>query len=163
MPKSINGLKVCSKKDCSYGNKPQSVANFYKRCASPDGLAGYCKDCSRIVEREWRKANPVRYQKVRKEWRIANPEIIRKRSLKRYNLTPEQYDLIIAQQGNKCGLCHEDFSYEGSYGLDYPCVHHNHETGLVVGIWHRGCNNGEGFIRTVKQAEALLNHIISKG
>uniref|UniRef100_A0AAU7J8Y1 Endonuclease VII n=1 Tax=Xanthomonas phage MK21 TaxID=3148942 RepID=A0AAU7J8Y1_9CAUD len=44
---------------------------------------------------------------------------------------------LAAEQGNRCCLC------QGQLGLKAPldpCLDHNHQTGAIRGVLHRGCN-----------------------
>ncbi|AMM44719.1 endonuclease [Xanthomonas phage f30-Xaj] len=44
---------------------------------------------------------------------------------------------LAAEQGNRCALC------QGQFGLKAPldpCLDHDHRTGAVRGVLHRGCN-----------------------
>ena len=70
--------------------------------------------------------------------------IRRRAALKRkYNITPEDYDLMIKNQKGKCGICGiilKEHNQKGWGGKNAPCVDHSHETGKVRGILCRGCN-----------------------
>lgn len=44
-------MKICSKKDCIHGGKPQPKSNFHKHIKPPDGLRYECKDCVRKLGR----------------------------------------------------------------------------------------------------------------
>jgi hypothetical protein len=145
MARAVNGQKVCGNPKCEHHGKAQSVGNFTKDRRTVDGLDSQCKDCSRIENKRCREAYPKLYRKHR---------------LKQYNLTLAQYDLMMLQQDRKCGLCHKEFSYnKDPKNKYYPVVHHDHDTGFVIGIWHRKCNNAEAWVTTVNEAISLAKYI----
>lgn len=72
---------------------------------------------------------------------------------RRYGLTPEQFDALLAEQGLLCPIC-----------LKRPAVHvdHDHSTGRVRGILCEMCNGGLGQFRdnttTIENAIAYLEN-----
>jgi len=91
-----------------------------------------------------------------KKWQLNNPDKVRAASersnakwrssgkyrtwyLKRYyNLSTEEYEKLLEQQNNLCGICGKNLSEVS------PCVDHEHETGRVRGLLCRRCNSGIG-------------------
>jgi hypothetical protein len=82
---------------------------------------------------------------------------LRNKNIRRYGITPEEYDAMFAEQEGSCAVCHKHQT-EISYGL---CIDHVHgETGLesVRGLLCKSCNtaigqlgdNLEGIMRVVK-------------
>jgi hypothetical protein len=51
--------------------------------------------------------------------------------------------LILIDKSPLCCGCEEVLDYSQT-GFKAPCLHHNHETGEVVGFAHRECNSLEG-------------------
>lgn len=51
---------------------------------------------------------------------------------RKYKLTREEWNRMLALQKNLCGLCTEE--------MKFPCVDHCHQTGEVRGLLHRECN-----------------------
>jgi Recombination endonuclease VII len=45
------------------------------------------------------------------------------------------------QRSKQCALCGDDLDWQAS---EYPNLHHNHETGKVIGFVHLRCNMIEG-------------------
>lgn len=84
--------------------------------------------------REWKtklKADPMQYK-----------EYLKDRNLKtHYGISLENVDALIQQQLNCCALCKEPFS---DASRKDPVVDHDHTTGLIRGILHRGCNMALG-------------------
>lgn len=59
---------------------------------------------------------------------------------RRYGMSLEQFDRMIKQQDNKCGICLEVF-------ITTPCVDHNHKTNKIRGLLCRKCNIAFGHFR----------------
>ena len=94
-------------------------------------------------------------------WRRANPEsatiIQRRGQMRRYGLTLEQYDAMVAAQQNRCAICGMDGT-KSTHGKLY--VDHDHATGAVRGLLCHGCNTALGLFaddpaRLVAAAEYL--------
>jgi hypothetical protein len=79
----------------------------------------------------------------RRSWREANPELAklkdRKRALARYNLTIEQFEEKLAEQGGACASCGRDNTAARNWHVD-----HNHDTGEFRGILCHYCNVAAG-------------------
>lgn len=104
--------------------------------------AGLCRQCYRTGERARRaKCHPDRvdyrkglccpcYHKL--------PETlsksVKRRRLRKYNLSDEQYSILLNQQKGKCIIC----------GEIPTSIDHNHETGKVRGVLCLNCNLGLG-------------------
>lgn len=67
-------------KRCPRCTQTKPAAEWNRSSASRDGLAGYCRPCSRDVAREWNAANPGRHTALTRAWRAANPERARELS-----------------------------------------------------------------------------------
>ena len=111
--------------------------------------------------RKWHAANPGKSRENARKWNEANPErkreTNRKRLLRRFDLTPEQFLSMEKAQGGVCAIC-----------LKPPkkkrlCVDHCHATGKVRGLLCHGCNASLGMLRedpdTIQRllAYAILN------
>ncbi len=76
-----------------------------------------------------------------------SPEYRRRQRLKRYGITPEEYDRILAAQGGGCGICGGPLPpYRTFYEID-----HDHFTGLVRGLLCPNCNLGLGQFQDSKE------------
>ncbi|SRR6266513_3869538 len=77
------------------------------------------------AQKRWRKKHPKRVK-----------EIDRRKLLKhRYNITPEQYDILLESQDGKCAICGG-----GPVGRNRLSVDHDHKTGRVRGLLCQNCN-----------------------
>lgn len=102
------------------------------------------REYARIYARR-RREDPLKRAKEReasKRWRRAHPDAHKEswrrsglvQRLKRFGLTREQYDALIAAQGNRCAICGKVPS-KRMLNLD-----HDHDTGEVRGFLCSGCN-----------------------
>ncbi len=60
----------------------------------------------------------------------------RKDILKKFNLTPEEYDKRLSEQNNSCEICGD---HKSKFKQSFP-VDHCHETGKIRGIICCNCN-----------------------
>lgn len=74
---------------------------------------------------KWKKNNPE------KAWQAQRTSHIKKK----YNLSWEEYQQMLALQENSCALCHLQFKAD-----DVPNVDHDHATGRIRGLLHGPCN-----------------------
>ena len=100
-----------------------------------------------------RKREPEKVRARDRAWAHENAEKIkeknaavyktsgRKHHLKKYGLTPEQYDLMLAQQKGGCASCG---SPPGQRALH---VDHCHDTNIVRGLLCLGCNTALGALK----------------
>ncbi len=65
--------------------------------------------------------------------------------LKRYDLTKEQYLVMLADQGGGCAIC--GTSNGSSRNPRVLCVDHCHDTGKVRGLLCDNCNRGIGALK----------------
>lgn len=71
---------------------------------------------------------------------------------KKYGITQEQFDSLLAAQENKCAICVSEL--EATKGTH---VDHDHETGKVRGILCQNCNRGLGMF---KDSSELMSRAI---
>jgi len=87
---------------------------------------------------EYRRRNAKsiseKYKRIYREWKINGKW--RKYDLKRYGITPEQYDEILAAQNCCCAIC----GIEESKLPRRLFVDHDHKTGKVRGLLCSNCN-----------------------
>lgn len=144
--------KICSK--CGI---EQPLDQFYRAKGTRDGLRGECRSCFRArakeryplvreqaIERarQWRLDNLDRFQANQRRMRSTPEGKARSRAghLKRkYGLTLDQYDEMLADQGGGCGICGRPPSDTISLHID-----HDHETGRIRGLLCFRCNNSLG-------------------
>lgn len=89
----------------------------------------YLENKDAFVQRakDWAKNNRERYDRLERKSHLK----------RRYNLTIEEYDQLLEAQNYLCALCGEHL-INGQ--TKRPDIDHDHATGKIRGILHRGCN-----------------------
>lgn len=90
------------------------------------GRNGYCRACRAAWAREHRRRDPAADHRARLR--------------RRYGITPEQYDTMLAEQGGRCAICRTD--QPGGNGNRTFHVDHDHDSGAVRGLLCSECNTG---------------------
>lgn len=97
------------------------------------------REQDRLTGNARRKAQPERY---RASYRKQN-------LLRRYGLTPDEYQEIYARQKGRCAICTEEETAL-SYQKNCPqrlAIDHNHTTQKVRGLLCFSCNRGIGYLK----------------
>ena len=123
---------------------------FANNKASKNGLAVWCKYCMAAYRAAHREQN-IAYQR---EYRQKNPQRLRENSKrkyitsgrnwglqKRYGITEEVYDQMLANQVGCCAICR---SHDPGKRRAFFCVDHSHATGQVRGLLCAECNTAIG-------------------
>jgi hypothetical protein len=150
-------------KVCRLCRRTLPVEKFYKARGTRDGRRGECRDCfqqqrvdrmaarpeliqaARDRTKRWQQDNPDRYaeQQRRKIESGAYARALRKHFLKKkYGLTVEEYDRMLADQGGVCYLCGRPPRQNSSLHVD-----HCHDTGKVRRLLCFSCNAGIGHLQ----------------
>jgi hypothetical protein len=119
--------------------------SFYADVNVADGVSIYCKTCAKKRAREYAKIPKSRDYKKRYADRY---------QLKKYGLSIEDVDRMIAAQNGACAVCREPLIY----GTGGCAIDHDHDTNTVRGLLCRLCNVGIGHFR---ENETYLNAAIS--
>lgn len=145
-------MKTCAK--CRI-TKP--ITDFYRMAGMRDGYRNECKRCNLAAKAERHRKNPEPARERTKRWALDNPERVaarqaeyrasgrksvsdRKSYLKRkYGITPEHYDELLAAQGGVCAICGREPRPDISLHVD-----HDHGTGDIRGLLCFCCNNALG-------------------
>jgi len=115
--------------------------NPCRKCGSAErNKWGQCVACRKA----WYRQNSEEVNKKSKEWantHQATAEETRERSrLKKYGLTVEQHQQLLAEQNGLCRICEEPFGR-------FIHIDHDHGTGRVRGLLCHKCNVGLGHFR----------------
>lgn len=115
----------------------KAYEHFHKHIRRKDGYDTQCRACRQAYEK---------IRNVRPHAKIAK----RRYNMRRYDMTLEQYDLILETQGGVCFLC-----------LRPPtdkrlAVDHDHKTGRVRGLLCSACNLALGLIESVPDPFSTL-------
>lgn len=89
-----------------------------------------------------------------KEYRRKNPEAKRRYEIKRlYGISKEDYQLLLADQHGKCGICKLEFTKT-------PHVDHCRASGVVRGLLCFNCNRAIGhFQDSVEIIQNAINYL----
>lgn len=103
-----------------------------------------------------REANPEAYTAYHKEYADSHKEIRREQHwMRKYNITRQDYDTMLAAQGGGCATCHK--KEPGGRG-SYFHVDHDHQTGKVRGLLCHECNTA---LRAVDKMKSLMDYVAS--
>lgn len=134
-------LKVCTK--CQNAKEEKE---FSARSDRKSGKASWCKSCLN----EWRTAYRVKHKQKYKDYEFV-------RGLRRnYGLTLDQYNQLLADQGNVCAICKCDGTeFKRGFHVD-----HDAQTGQVRGILCTRCNPGIGYFEhSVEKLEMAITYL----
>jgi hypothetical protein len=107
------------------------IDHFPKNKHRKTGRYPYCRYCNREQVAKWRSENP---DKARRAHRVAK--------LRKYGLTPEDYEVMLQSQDGRCAICGTD--EPGHVENRLFDVDHDHVTGKVRGLLCQHCNMGMG-------------------
>jgi len=102
-------------KRCLKCGQTKSQDEFHLSSSSKDGLGSWCRHCA------LGKGRRIQLQQ-------------------RYNLTVEQYELMLKSQNNVCAICGKLEIIKSGIKVKRLAVDHNHTTGKVRGILCATCN-----------------------
>ena len=118
-------------KPCPECGETKPLDEFFNNKAKKDGKQSYCKSCDNARRAAWAKANP--------EKEAANKRRIDLK--RRYGITVEQYDEMLAEQGGRCACCGTDTPGGNGWQVD-----HCHDSDELRGILCHSCNVGIGHL-----------------
>lgn len=129
-------------KTCKYCLVEKITSDFWKCARSKDRLDYKCKICSKLINRQWHRANRARVNEVKSEWSKKNPDKVKNTSLKKsYKIDLIEYNNMLTKQNNKCAICSEESA------VKCLAVDHDHKTGKIRGLLCNRCNTGLGMFR----------------
>lgn len=126
-----------SLRKCSICKEDKPGKDFYRDSVSISGLQTLCKSCSRKNLDRWQKQG-------------------------KYGLKPGDYEAMVEEQDNRCGICRTENPGVGGCNktpLRWS-IDHNHETNEVRGLLCPACNKGLGhFQDNILLLEAAIDWI----
>ena len=155
--------------------KPLDTGHFGKlKGRGGGGWAPYCKPCTAARSREsYARRTEAQWERVRELDRIhrktpAGRERERRNTLRRYGLTPEEYDLLLSAQGGGCAICGRPETTRSNNGksdeIAMLTVDHDHKTGRVRGLLCASHNKGLGcFDDSVETLTAAIRYLEASG
>jgi len=116
-----------------------SFDNFAKHAGHPDGVQNYCRPCYNARQRQLYKEGYLRQNQL--AYRKRYTERLKwKRRIRRYGVSLEVYEQLLAAQDDRCAICLGVETYEHKE----LCVDHDHVTGMVRGLLCSRCNKALG-------------------
>jgi hypothetical protein len=104
--------------------------HFYADSLRPDGLQYWCISCRRM----YNKKQP--------------PGSWRRQNLRRFGITPQQYDRMLANQNGVCAVCHRPETCRNNWSKNGEIrplhVDHDHKTGEIRALLCNHCNTTLG-------------------
>jgi len=162
-------------KRCSKCGEIKALTEYYADKGCRDGCRPDCKVCNLAAKAARHAANPEPGRERAKRWNQENPERYmarmdayrksgkkkvadRKSHLKRtFGITPEDYDLMLAEQGGGCAICERPPRDDIALHVD-----HDHRTGLIRGLLCFRCNNAVGDLDNDPEvASALAGYLVA--
>lgn len=137
---------------CSTCHQWLSPESFSRSSRYTSGRTSRCRSCTAERSRRARQEDPDRFRGYRKprppevrerakarmrEKRAANPEAFRSETLRKYGITQEEYDALVAAQDGRCAICKKLPDCGKGKRLH---VDHHHASGQVRALLCARCN-----------------------
>jgi hypothetical protein len=147
-----------TQKRCTKCSQWKATSEFYHDKCRADGLRDWCKACALVAnakyyaehskeinahQTKYRAEYPEKVRAHQAKWYTGHPEKARVGARKqnlasKYNITIEEYDIILAKHNGVCAICGNPPNGRRL------AVDHNHTTGEVRGLLCYKCNTGLG-------------------
>lgn len=130
-------------KTCRVCGIEKNISDFYAGRKN-------CKDCKNAAARKKWVENTEASDRYKKRARERAKE-------RRYGITQEQFDQMLIDQDNKCGICDIEFKNTKSTHID-----HCHKTDKVRGILCNDCNVALGqFYDSPELMENAIKYLVN--
>jgi len=144
---------------------------------------GICKECARNKQKICRDRNPEKYKtrhnnwcknnrdktnKYSKKWISSNKEkhelIKQSNHLKKYNISIDDFNLLIKKQNNLCAICKNPETAIFNKKIRKLAVDHCHKTLKIRGLLCGNCNIALGkFKDSVEILESAISYLKEYG
>jgi len=131
MPRAVNGLKVCSRKDCEKRGEWQTVSCFNRQKGSSDGRHTWCKSCRSRVDRNYYLKDSTK--KLYSQLQGLNGQAFIWTLKRKYCLDWKQYWVLYKLYHGRCHACKR--LPERVLNID-----HCHSSNQVRGLLCSRCN-----------------------
>jgi len=136
-------------KECTVCKEIKHLDEYYKNSKRHDNYSPRCKTCMDAYKQSWTvgKENDI---KLRNE---------NTRLLQRYNITSEDYKVLLHKQDYCCAIC-GNAPEEGRASSKKLSVDHCHTTGAIRGLLCQKCNTALGlFNDSAEIIKKALNYL----
>lgn len=100
------------------------------------------------------------YRNAAKAWNAANPRGRANQRMRKYGISIERYEQMLAEQNGACAICGSPDN--GDKPTDRFHVDHCHTTGIVRGLLCLSCNHGLGkFKDSVESLRSAIRYLES--
>ena len=122
-------------KTCTMCGEEKPVDQFRKQKGRKE--RANCKECDVARHKEWARKNREHLREYGKTRYREKIDKWAQHILRKYNLTPTDYDALLQRQGSACAICGEGNPHnkQGRFNID-----HCHKTGRVRGLLCWRCN-----------------------
>jgi|SRR5579859_4904101 len=139
---TVNYSSVEKEMTCKVCQQAKSHSEFDRNKLGSNGYSAECKKCKSERNKIYKRVNR---DKIREYSKSYTDKTYRYRHLRRkYNLTVEEYEEALANQGGVCAICGKPETARHRYGPIRLAVDHDHITGEFRGLLCSGCNTGLG-------------------
>ena len=142
------------RKQKALGQLKRSDETWHKITArADDGATGVCAKCGVVELYSFRQRDTVVYVCKDRE-RERSRAKIRATNLRKYGLTPDQYDDILEEQSGVCAICGNTCATGRNLAVD-----HCHTTGEVRGLLCFNCNSKLAVLEDERWLAAALPYL----
>lgn len=136
-------MKVCTR--CK---EVKEEDEFYWSSNNPSIRQARCKDCMRILSKEYRDKNKDRIKRVAQARHNSNPDIRKNRVLiKTYNISLEEYNAMVEAQEGLCAVCGRSDDRSLCVDHDHSCCPGKKSCGKCIrGLLCNDCNRALGLL-----------------
>lgn len=155
-------LKIATCKICGPNSKITNKSNKQWACSKrisettkryrqrPEIKARYIEYLS-----DYKKIHGERIQNQIREWVAIHPEAQRDYNLRKFGVTPEQYEIQLQKQNGVCACCKQKCKSGRRLAID-----HDHKTGRLRGLLCSSCNLGIGNLGdTIEGVQMALDYL----
>lgn len=137
------GPRICPVCEVEFQPYRASQQTCSKRC--------YYRTPEQIAKSQLRERQPERMAsrnaRAKRDWPKRRDAERRRGLMKRYGITPERYDEMLAAQQGVCVICGDPPRPDGVHASARLHVDHDHTSGKIRGLLCGPCNSGLGLFR----------------
>jgi hypothetical protein len=127
-------MEIATKK-CTKCGEVKPLTEYDRHAGTKDGYHSNCKPCKHTATEKWRQKNLEKDAATKHDWFMNNKDKVHEYNIKRYGITPDDFDTIIIKQSGRCAICNNPM-----IGAKNCSIDHDHGTGIVRGLLCNHCN-----------------------